>query len=102
MKGFLGEILGKEECVTIFCDSKSELCLMKNSMYYERTKHIDIKLHFIRDVVASGKVVVKKIDTKKNHAYALTKVIPTEKLNKSIELVQVVNAEAQEDERVVA
>lgn len=93
LRGFLGEILGREETVTIFSDSQSALHLIKNPMFHDRTKYIDVKLHFIRDVVSRGKVVVEKIDTKHNPADALTKVLPVAKFTHSMEMIQVLDGD---------
>ena len=35
-------------------------------MFHERTKHIDIKYHFVRDVIEEGKLKVCKISTHDN------------------------------------
>lgn len=48
-------------------------------MFHERTKHIDVRLHFIRDVVADGSIVVTKIGTVENPADILTKTVPVKK-----------------------
>ena len=44
-------------------------------MFHERTKHIDVKLHFVRDVMLKGEVVVEKIHTNGNLANMLTKAL---------------------------
>lgn len=54
---------------------------MKNLVFHERSKHIDIKLHFIRDVIAQGYIKVLKINTELNSADAMIKVLPTKKFN---------------------
>jgi hypothetical protein len=36
---------------------------VKVQMFHDRTKHIDIKYHYVRDVVARGKLQVCKIST---------------------------------------
>ena len=51
----------------------------KNPMYHERTKHIDVKYHYIRDVVAEGDLKVCKISTHDNPADMMTKPVPTNK-----------------------
>lgn len=48
-------------------------------MYHERTKHIDVKFHFIRDIVEKKIVKVAKISTLKNPADALTKSVASAK-----------------------
>ena len=54
---FLKELgLSTGEGVTIQCDSQSALKLMKNPLYHSKTKHIDIHVHFIRELIEAGKV----------------------------------------------
>lgn len=57
---------------TIYCESQSAVC-SKNQTFHERTKHIDVRYHFIRDVINEGKVNLKKIGTSENAADAFTK-----------------------------
>ena len=42
-------------------------------MYHDRTKHVDVKYYFIRDMIKSGAVAIEKISTNKNPADMLTK-----------------------------
>lgn len=65
--------------ITIHCDNQSALHLMKNPMFHERSKHIDIKLHFIRDIVLSKQVGVMKICTHDNPADIFTKTVCKDK-----------------------
>lgn len=95
LKGMISELQGKSRDVTVYEDNQSAIYLIKNPSFHERTKHIDVKLHFIRDVVAQGKVLVKKIDTEENPADALTKVLPCAKFGYFMELVQVIDPGGQ-------
>ena len=79
MKCFVGEISSFKGPIEVHCDNQSAVHLTKDHMYHERTKHIDIKYHFVRDVISEGKVVMKKIDTEKNPADMLTKPLPVVK-----------------------
>ena len=44
-------------------------------MFHERTKHIDIRMHFVRDVIPGGEVVVKKVHTDDHPSDMLTKAV---------------------------
>lgn len=52
---------------------------MKNPIFHERSKHIDVRMHFIRDIVASGKVAEPKVASEDNATHALTKVLSRDK-----------------------
>ena len=71
----------------IYCDSQSVIDLSKNSMYHARTKHIDVRYHWIREEVESELFHVKKIYTSENPADMLTKTIPKDKFELCKELV---------------
>ncbi|XP_062080441.1 secreted RxLR effector protein 161-like [Humulus lupulus] len=60
LKGLTRELGVDQRVVTIFSDSQSALHLSKNQVFHERIKHIDVRLHFIRDVIAEGKVKLEK------------------------------------------
>lgn len=62
--------------ISILCDNKSTIALSKNPIAHGRSKHMDIKLHFIREVVNQGIIQVEYIPTKENIADALTKSLP--------------------------
>ena len=51
LKGLAREMGFDTSNITVYCDNQSALHLMKNPMFHERSKHIDIKLHFIKEVV---------------------------------------------------
>ena len=76
LKGLFTELCGDDSYINLFCDSQSAICLTKDQMFHERTKHIDVKYHYVRDVVAQGKLKVCKISTHDNPADMLTKPVP--------------------------
>ena len=75
----LDEIQNKEYVPTLFMDSKSALHLYKDPVYHERTKHIDVKYHLIRDEVENKKLRVLKVTGEENPADFGTKVVPSNK-----------------------
>jgi len=63
LKGMVNELGIAQPCVIIHCDNQSVIHLANHQIYHERTKHIDVKLHFIRDVMEYEKVKVEKVST---------------------------------------
>jgi hypothetical protein len=74
-------------CTTIFFDSKSAICLTKDSIFQERTKHTDVRYHYIREVIAKGDVKICKIITHDNLADRMTKPLPATKFELCSDLV---------------
>lgn len=51
MKKFLGELEFHQERYVLFCDNQSAIHLIKNSTFHAKYKHIDVRYHWIRDVL---------------------------------------------------
>lgn len=86
LKGMLKELGVNQRSVVIHCDSQSAICLSKNQTHHERTKHIDIKVHFIRLEVSKATVMLQKIHTDDNAADMLTKAVPEAKFKFCLDL----------------
>ena len=70
----LGELLGRKvDVVELKVDSKSALALAKNPVFHDRSKHIRIKYHFIRDCLEEGSIKANHIATTDQLADILTK-----------------------------
>jgi len=54
-------------------DNESAILLAKNHAYHSKTEHIDVQYHFVKDMIEDKKVLLAKVDTLKNTAYALKK-----------------------------
>jgi hypothetical protein len=63
----------RKEPIKIFIDNQAAKAMAENPINHERTKHIDIQYHFIREVVTSGLVDLYYINTTKNISDLLTK-----------------------------
>ena len=74
LRNFLGEIRGcKQDPIMINCDNQGAIALSKDNKFHARTKHIEIRYHYIRECVAKRKIVVKYVPTADNVADVFTK-----------------------------
>ncbi|WVZ50367.1 hypothetical protein U9M48_001625 [Paspalum notatum var. saurae] len=88
LRGLYSEFCGVScSCVTIHCASQGAIYLTKGQMLHERTKHIDVRYHFIRGIIAEGGIKVRKISTHDNSAYMMTKHVSTSKFELCSSLV---------------
>ena len=89
LQGLLKELqLLKTEAV-VYSDSQSAIHLSKNPVYHERTKHVDVKYHFVRDLIANGEVQIQKIPTEENPADMGTKIVTAAKFKHCLDLLHV-------------
>jgi len=65
----------KVETTVIHCDNQSCIKLSENPVFHDRSKHIDIRYHFIRDCVQRGIVQLQYIPTDEQVAEILTKAL---------------------------
>ena len=86
LKELVAKLEGVSVGATVWSDSQSAVYLSKNQTHHERTKHIDIWLHFICDIIAQGAVKVK-VATEDNLADMMTKVLPGTKFRHCLNLV---------------
>ena len=89
LKGLLGDFGVIQENIAVFCDNQSAIFLVNNQTYHARTKHIDVKYHYVREIIKGGDVLLKKIDTKDNPSDMLTKVVSGVKFQHCLKLIQI-------------
>lgn len=74
LRSLLMEIgLNKLSKITVFTDNRGAECIANNPVFHKRTKHIDIKFHFIRSTIKDGLVNVQHVPTQEMVADVLTK-----------------------------
>ncbi|MDV3180562.1 MAG: reverse transcriptase domain-containing protein, partial [Candidatus Phytoplasma australasiaticum] len=77
--------------VVLYIDNRSAIDLAKNPMFHGRSKHIDIRFHFIRECVERGEVVLKHVCSSDQRADILTKGMATIRFEKMRRLLGVKN-----------
>ncbi|KAL2250008.1 UNVERIFIED_CONTAM: Retrovirus-related Pol polyprotein from transposon TNT 1-94 [Sesamum indicum] len=80
LQHFLGELGKPQADVILHSDSQSAIHLAKNPAFHSGTKHIEIKYHFIRQLMEKKALQLEKIQGEKNPADMLTKAVAMEKL----------------------
>ena len=68
--------LKESKGTTIFCDNSSTIKLSKNPVLHGRSKHIDVRFHFLRDLTQEGAVELVYCGTQEQLADIMTKPLP--------------------------
>ena len=70
---------GKLDSTIIQCDNQSCIKLSENPVFHDRSKHIEMRYHFIRDIVQRGALKLQYIRTDEQIADILTKPLTASK-----------------------
>ena len=70
---------GKLDSTIIHCDNQSCIKLSENLVFHDRSKHIEMRYHFIRDLVQRGALKLQYIHTDEQIADILTKPLTASK-----------------------
>ena len=88
LRRMLFELKHRHDAPTvIYCNNKSTISLTMNPVYHGRSKHIDIKFHFIRDLVKDKEIVIEYCRSEEQFADIFTKTLKVDtfqKLKKSL------------------
>ncbi len=80
LRGLLAEIIGGEEKqMELLEDNQSAICMASNPVFHGRTKHVELKYHYVRDQVSKGHICLTYCPTERMIADALTKSLPANK-----------------------
>ena len=94
-------VIWNNEPTTILEDNQSAIALGKNPVHHSRTKHIDIRYHFIRELIEKKEIDVVYMPTEKMVADALTKGLPKPRFEEHRQAMGV-RESRQEEESVKA
>ena len=72
----------EQDVITLYCDNLSAINISKNHIQHSRTKHIDIRHHFTRDLVEEKVVTLEHVDTEEQLEDIFTKALNAKKFEK--------------------
>jgi hypothetical protein len=61
MKQTLLDYRVKFDCIPLLCDNESAVKIVTNPVQHKRTKHIDIRHHFLRDHVSKSGIMIEGV-----------------------------------------
>ncbi|GJX60526.1 ribonuclease H-like domain-containing protein [Tanacetum coccineum] len=76
---------------SLYCDTNSTIKIVVNPVFHERTKHLEIDLHFVREIFLSGVIKIVKVDSTNQIANILTNGLDTVLHKKLVEKLGMVD-----------
>lgn len=71
-----GLTLRKDSSTLLKCENKAAISIASNPVLHEKTKHLEIYQHFVRDKVKTGEIVPAYVSSNDQLADVLTKILP--------------------------
>ena len=62
--------------IKVYCDNKAAISIAHNPVLHDRTKHVEVDKHFIKEKIDSGVICMSYIPTASQTADILTKGLP--------------------------
>ena len=80
LRRLFGEVgLPDDDPTALLMDNQSAIAIAKNPQFHDRTKHIEVRHHFIRDKIEQGELELEYIPTGEQVADVMTKALNWEK-----------------------
>jgi hypothetical protein len=80
---------GKHGAPELLVDNQSAIALSRNPVFHDRSKHIDLRYHFIRECVDEGRIVLSYTETEQQLADILTKALGRVRFQKLQDMIGV-------------
>lgn len=68
----------------VFCDNKAAIAIAHNPVLHDRTKHVEVNKHFIKEKLENGLIIMPYIPTSEQVADILTKGLPKKQFDRLV------------------
>lgn len=86
MKGLVSDFCLHQDHALLYYDSLSAICLTKDQVHHEKTKHINVRYHFL---ITEKRIKVNKVSTTDNSTDMFMKPVPQRKFQHCLNLLNV-------------
>ncbi|CAI7844170.1 unnamed protein product [Closterium sp. NIES-54] len=88
LRSLLAEMhVGDGGAIPLLCDNEAAVSLAHNPVLHQRTKHMKVAWHFVRDAVRQQEVEVHSVRSHLQDADMLTKALPSLQLHENLERI---------------
>ncbi|KAK8951032.1 hypothetical protein KSP39_PZI004596 [Platanthera zijinensis] len=92
LKAILRDIgLQVDNPITIYCDNKAAISIAHNPVQHDRTKHVEVDRHFIRDHLDKGNICTPFVNSFDQLADVFTKGLSSDNFNNNIDKLGMIN-----------
>ncbi|KAJ3531525.1 hypothetical protein NM688_g7562 [Phlebia brevispora] len=96
LRALLGGLgFGASSATTIFTDNQAAIALAHDNQFHARSKHIDIRHHFVRECIESNDLAVTHCPSESNAADILTKALPCPAHDNGLKLLSMSHVEGE-------
>lgn len=88
LRQLLADLNQNQNAIQINCDNQGALKIVQNPTNHQRTKHIDVRYHYIREMQQNGIIDVQYLATEKQLADILTKPLPGPRFKYCLKLIR--------------
>ena len=84
----------KKGPIKLYCDKKAAINIAHNPVHHDRTKHVEVDRHFIKEKIEDGSICIPHVPSSEQTADILTKGLPRplfEKMTNKLGLFDVYN-----------
>jgi hypothetical protein len=101
---WLSYLLGELQCfltqpTPLFCDNKGAIYITENTSFHERTKHLEIDCHYVREKYAAGIIKPLPVRSSAQLADMFTKALPPSQFHTNLHAFPILNIYCPSDAR---